>query len=202
MTSPPAGTERTLVNERTHGAREVTRLDMKVALTAEGTYPHQFGGVSVWCDQLVRRLPQHDFTVAPLVAPVKEPMRWQLPANVRSVVPIPLWGQPPSISLRSRLARGRSESMLADLIDVLLSPPAQGLDRFTDVVYELFRYGQSKNLTAALRRETAVRLLAEAWKQRWPEIMPEASAEEAADEPLPAGTVAGKDADHLTEGQA
>src|ERR1700744_6224377 len=99
---------------------------MKVALTAEGTYPHQFGGVSVWCAQLGRSFPKHDFRVVPLAATGKEPMRWQLPANVRSVVPIPLWGQPPSISLRSRLARGRSESMLADLSDVLLSPPAHG----------------------------------------------------------------------------
>ena len=44
------------------------RERMKVALTAEGTYPHQFGGVSVWCDQLIRGLPQHEFTVIPLVA--------------------------------------------------------------------------------------------------------------------------------------
>jgi len=27
---------------------------MDIALAAEGTYPHQFGGVSVWCDQMVR----------------------------------------------------------------------------------------------------------------------------------------------------
>ena len=39
---------------------------MKVALVGEGTYPHQFGGVSVWCDQLVRGLPQYDFTLVPL----------------------------------------------------------------------------------------------------------------------------------------
>jgi hypothetical protein len=41
---------------------------MKVVLAAEGTYPHQFGGVSVWCDQLIRGLPQHDFILIPLVA--------------------------------------------------------------------------------------------------------------------------------------
>ena len=34
---------------------------MKVAISAEGTYPHQFGGVSVWCDQLIRALTSYDF---------------------------------------------------------------------------------------------------------------------------------------------
>ena len=34
----------------------------------EGTYPHQFGGVSVWCDQLVRGMPSQDFQVVAGVA--------------------------------------------------------------------------------------------------------------------------------------
>ena len=54
---------------------------MKVALTAEGTYPHQFGGVSVWCDQLIRGLAQHEFILIPLVATGNEAMRWRLPAT-------------------------------------------------------------------------------------------------------------------------
>ena len=41
---------------------------MKIAMMTEGTYPHQFGGVSVWCDQLVRGMPEHDFHVVALVA--------------------------------------------------------------------------------------------------------------------------------------
>jgi len=146
---------------------------MKVALIGEGTYPHQFGGVSVWCDQLVRGLPHYDFTLIPLVATGNEPMRWQLPGNVTSVVPIPLWGRPPAIPWRSRLPGGRDDSMLSELIDVLLSPPAQAQDRFTNVMYELFAFAQTRNLHAALASETAVRLLSDAWRQRWPDILPE-----------------------------
>ena len=41
---------------------------MDVALIGEGTYPHQFGGVSVWCDQLVRGMPDYDFLLVALVA--------------------------------------------------------------------------------------------------------------------------------------
>jgi glycosyltransferase involved in cell wall biosynthesis len=149
---------------------------MKVALTAEGTYPHQFGGVSVWCDQLIRGLPQYDFIVIPLVATGNEPTRWQLPSNVKSVVTIPLWGRPPPVSLRSRLSRGRNDSLLRELIDVLLSPPTEAQDRFTNVMHELFSYGQARNLRAVLTSERAVRLLSDAWRQRWSEILPESTA--------------------------
>ena len=61
----------------------MTRPEMKIALTAEGTYPHQFGGVSVWCDQLVRGLPDYDFDLHALVASGTEPVRWELPAGPR-----------------------------------------------------------------------------------------------------------------------
>ena len=148
---------------------------MRVALAAEGTYPHQFGGVSVWCDQLIRGLPQHEFIVIPLVASGNEAIRWPLPANVTSMATIPLWGRPPSVPLRARLSRGRDDSPLAELIDVLLSPADQAQDRFTDVMHKMFDYAQTRNLRAALSGESAVRLLAEAWRQRWPEILPKAT---------------------------
>jgi glycosyltransferase involved in cell wall biosynthesis len=146
---------------------------MKVALAAEGTYPHQFGGVSVWCDQLIRGLPQYDFIVIPLVASGNEAIRWQLPGNVTSVLTMPLWGRPPAVPMRSRLSRRRNDSLLPELIDVLLSPPDQAQDRFADVMRELFGYGQARDLRALLASEDAVRLLGEAWRQRWPEILPD-----------------------------
>jgi len=145
---------------------------MKVALVGEGTYPHQFGGVSVWCDQLVRGLPQYDFTLVPLVATGNEPVRWELPGNVKSVVTIPLWGRPPTVPLRARLSLARADSILRELLDVLLTQPNQAQDRFADVMHELFTFGQTKNLRAALVSETAVKLVSDAWRQRWPDILP------------------------------
>jgi glycosyltransferase involved in cell wall biosynthesis len=148
---------------------------MRVALAAEGTYPHQFGGVSVWCDQLIRGLPQHEFTVIPLVASGNEAIRWPLPDNVTSMATIPLWGRPPSVPLRSRLRRGRDDSLLAELIDVLLSPVGEAQGRFSDVMHRVFGYAQTRNLRAALSGDPAVSLLAAAWQQRWPEILPKAT---------------------------
>jgi len=149
---------------------------MKVALVGEGTYPHQFGGVSVWCDQLVRGLPQYDFTLIPLVATGNEPMRWELPGNVKSVVTIPLWGRPPTVPLRARLSRRRADSLLAELVDVLLTRPDQAQDRFSEVMHELFTFGQTENLRRALLSETGVKLLSDAWRQQWPDILPESAA--------------------------
>jgi glycosyltransferase involved in cell wall biosynthesis len=142
---------------------------MKVALTAEGTYPHQFGGVSVWCDQLVRGMPDYDFRLVALVATGTEPVRWSLPGNVESVATIPLWGPAPSLPLRSRLSRDRAGPLIRELIDVLLAPPAEGHERFRDVIHGLFDFAQTGNLMAALSSEEAVRHLSEAWRLRWPD---------------------------------
>jgi hypothetical protein len=34
---------------------------MRITMVTEGTYPHAYGGVSVWCDQLLRGMPEHEF---------------------------------------------------------------------------------------------------------------------------------------------
>ncbi|MBV9444618.1 MAG: GT4 family glycosyltransferase PelF [Streptosporangiaceae bacterium] len=145
---------------------------MRVALTAEGTYPHQFGGVSVWCDQLVRGLPDYDFTVVPLVATGAEPVRWKLPDNVRSMQPIPLWGPPPPVSFRARLSRGGASTLVAELIDVLLTEDETAQHRFGNVLIELFIYAQRHDLGAVLAGEGAVRALSQTWRERWPAILP------------------------------
>ena len=150
---------------------------MRVALTAEGTYPHQFGGVSVWCDQLVRGLPDYDFTVVPLVATGAEPVRWKLPGNVRSMRPVPLWGPPPPVAwrarapLRARLSRGGASALVAELLDVLLSADDETAQhRFGNVLIELFIHAQRHDLGAALAGEDAVRTLSQLWRERWPAI--------------------------------
>ena len=58
---------------------------MRVALLTEGTYPFHQGGVSVWCDQLVRGLSRHRFDVHGLCATGAEHVVWKLPRNVDSV---------------------------------------------------------------------------------------------------------------------
>jgi polysaccharide biosynthesis protein PelF len=141
---------------------------MDVALIGEGTYPHQFGGVSVWTDQLIRGMPDHRFQVVALVATGSEPVRWELPDNVSSVITVPLWGPEPA----RRAARGPAQSplrALQELVDVLLAPPEEDQDRFGDALRELFEFAQQSSLSACLASEESVRLLSDTWRARWSE---------------------------------
>jgi polysaccharide biosynthesis protein PelF len=143
---------------------------MDVALIGEGTYPHQFGGVSVWCDQLVRGMPDYDFVLVALTATGTEPVRWSLPENVTSVTNLPLWGPPPPGPEAGWLGRRHPRAVscppLGDLIDLLLAPPGEGQDKFGDVLHEMFDFAQKENMTASLSSEAAVGLLSDAW-QDW-----------------------------------
>src|SRR3984885_4381779 len=143
---------------------------MDVALIGEGTYPHQFGGVSVWCDQLVRGMPDYDFLLVALTATGAEPVRWSLPENVTSIASVPLWGPPPPGPPSGRFGRRRRRAALpaalSELIELLLAPPGEAQDRFSDVLREMFEFAQKENLTASLSSESAVGLLSDLW-QDW-----------------------------------
>jgi len=63
-----------------------------VLLTTEGTYPFYRGGVSSWCAQLVRGLPEIDFLVEAIVTNPYPVPKYDLPSNIREVIKVPQWG--------------------------------------------------------------------------------------------------------------
>jgi polysaccharide biosynthesis protein PelF len=81
----------------------MTAVGMKVALVSEGTYPYAMGGVSVWCDQLIRGLPDYRWEIVALTVDNTERSVWPAPENLDRVTGIPLWG--PALSRRGRRAR-------------------------------------------------------------------------------------------------
>src|ERR1017187_317916 len=112
---------------------------MKVAMMTEGTYPFGFGGVSVWCDQLIRGMPGYNFQLVAIVATDAEQVVWNLPDNVTSMIRVLLWGPPPAGSATSR-RDGLPLRLLDQLIQVLLDPSPQAQPRFAGVLRELFEY--------------------------------------------------------------
>ncbi|MFC7975964.1 GT4 family glycosyltransferase PelF [Streptomyces cinereoruber] len=134
-----------------------------VTMLTEGTYPHVHGGVSTWCDQLVRGMPEVRFDVLALTGSGREPVTWDLPSNVVRHTAFPLWGPAP---LRARRApRGEERRRFLDTYERLLLSlldPGTGYD-FGTSLYELAALARQGRLTAALRSEAALRSLMWTW---------------------------------------
>lgn len=99
---------------------------------SEGTYPFAHGGVSVWCDQLVRGMPEYRWEVVALTVDGSERSRWESPANLDRVVSIPLWC---AGGARRRRTRGRPATVFRAAYDAfltaLITPPDPNPDRAT-----------------------------------------------------------------------
>ncbi|MGV9877874.1 GT4 family glycosyltransferase PelF [Streptomyces sp. NPDC003006] len=133
----------------------------RVTLLTEGTYPHSHGGVSVWCDQLVRGMPDIDFGVLAVTGTGREPLAWDLPAHVDEPVCLPMWGPtPPGHTPRGRRAR-QLHSSYEKFLTALLDPTAE--DGFAPALHDLARHARDGTLTPALRTDRAVRVLASVW---------------------------------------
>ncbi|HLL68254.1 MAG TPA: GT4 family glycosyltransferase PelF [Micromonosporaceae bacterium] len=78
---------------------------MRVALVNEGTYPYVAGGVSTWCDQLVRGMTDVSWDLVAIVGTEPDRQVAALPRNVRSLTTVPVWG--PARQARARPAQAR-----------------------------------------------------------------------------------------------
>ena len=64
---------------------------MRILFTTEGTYPTVVGGVSTWCDQLLRGLSEQEFEVMEITGPLPVKPSYDLPSNVVNMSSIHLW---------------------------------------------------------------------------------------------------------------
>lgn len=135
---------------------------MRVTMLTEGTYPHVHGGVSTWCDQLVRGMPEVDFHLISLTGTGREPVTWELPPNVRHHLSVPTWGPRPG---RKSPPYGKARRHFADAYERLLLSfldPRAGCD-FGEALTDLARVARAGRLSAALRTEGALRSLMWIW---------------------------------------
>lgn len=64
---------------------------MRILLTTEGTYPSIMGGVSTWCDQLIRGMTEKQYHLLEVTGPLPTKPVYSLPANVYEYTPLRLW---------------------------------------------------------------------------------------------------------------
>jgi polysaccharide biosynthesis protein PelF len=143
---------------------------LPVLLTTEGTYPFFEGGVSTWCDTLIRQLPEYSFTVLSLTAQPGLRPAWSLPPNVARCLPVPLWGTGGAnelrrdvgwhalLQLRWRLARRATDDAFAEPFDRLLSGllgEAGDLDQVGQGLARLAAFFRTHDYDATFRRPLA-----------------------------------------------
>ncbi|MFI9610322.1 GT4 family glycosyltransferase PelF [Streptomyces sp. NPDC052023] len=138
------------------------RTGRHVTMLTEGTYPHVHGGVSTWCDQLVRGMPEVDFHIVSLTGSGREPVAWELPPNVCRHTSVPTWGPRPG---HRRAPYGRARRRFLDTYERLLLSflDPQARCDFGEALYELAELARDGRLPAALRTESALRSLMWIW---------------------------------------
>ena len=161
---------------------------MRISLVSEGTYPFALGGVSVWCDQLIRGMPDHRWEVVPLTVDGGERPIWPAPDNLDRVQAIPLWGPTPTRGGRSgRPGQGFAASFEPFLASILtpLDPKsalaAVNRTTFLMALQGLYEYGaDGGDLADALTSNQALTLMIDAWDAMYAEGLTLADAVEAA----------------------
>ncbi|MFD9464971.1 GT4 family glycosyltransferase PelF [Streptomyces sp. NPDC060027] len=138
------------------------RTGRHVTMLTEGTYPHVHGGVSTWCDQLVKGMPEVDFHIVSLTGSGREPVAWELSPNIYRHTSVPTWGPRPG---RARPPLGRALRRFTETYErflfAFLDPDTP--EDFGDALYELAELARAGRLSAALRSEAALRSLMWIW---------------------------------------
>ncbi|GIH06889.1 lipopolysaccharide glycosyltransferase, putative [Rhizocola hellebori] len=103
---------------------------MRVALINEGTYPYVQGGVSTWCDQLVRGLSEVTWHLVTIVGPATVKPVVQLSDNVASLTPVPIWDA-------SKAPRRRRDDAAARMCTGMLGESSGHAQLFREALREL-----------------------------------------------------------------
>ncbi|GIJ72103.1 GT4 family glycosyltransferase PelF [Virgisporangium ochraceum] len=142
---------------------------MKILLISEGTYPYATGGVSVWCDQLIRGMPECRWEVVALCVDGREREVWAPPGNLEWVNPLPLWGPQPHRSVQAPGAAFLSsyEAFLTALLqpqDPRSDEAAVNRSRFLLSLRGLYEYAASGgDLAGAVTANATLGLMMDAW---------------------------------------
>jgi len=151
---------------------------MRIALVSEGTYPFNIGGVSTWCDQLIRGFPEHRWEMVALTVDGGEQPLWAAPGNLAKLQRIPLWGHSPAGLRLGRLKGARRPgsafaSSYEALLKAMLTPQDPrsnqamvARSRFLLALHGLSEYADGGgDLPAALTSNAALAQLIAVWTE-------------------------------------
>lgn len=90
---------------------------MRILLITEGIYPYAQSGAGLWCDQIIRGMPDHRFRVLSVVGPKPQKMVFDLPAQVEGLDSVHLRRRRPGVkranAIQVQAFYGFLESLLA-----------------------------------------------------------------------------------------
>jgi glycosyltransferase involved in cell wall biosynthesis len=143
---------------------EDSRYSVEIALVTEGTYPFHLGGVAVWCDQLMRGLPQHSFRTIAIGGDGMENVIWDAPPNMTDLETLFLWGQKPARKHASAALETRFEEAHARFAHALMRPNSAVQD-FLEALRGLHAYALEADLETAMTSNAALERLGLAWRE-------------------------------------
>ncbi|MFE2877314.1 GT4 family glycosyltransferase PelF [Streptomyces roseus] len=132
---------------------------MRIGLLTEGGYPYATGEARLWCDRLVRGLPQHEFELYALSRSAEQEERGRvvLPEHVTRVWTAPLWAPADDGRTYSRRERRRFADSFKELVRGICAGDPDP-ESFASGLYGLAELAREQGgMYAALRSETAVR---------------------------------------------
>jgi glycosyltransferase involved in cell wall biosynthesis len=148
---------------------------VRIALVSEGTYPYAMGGVSIWCEQLIRGIPDYRWEVVALTVDGTEKPVFASPANLDRVRSIPLWAGPAGRTGPGRTRPGAAfrESYEVFLRALITPLEATGSEQaavsrslFLLALRGLYEYAAAGgDLSAALLSNDAVGMTLDAWRE-------------------------------------
>lgn len=148
---------------------------MRVALVSEGTYPYAMGGVSIWCEQLIRGIPDYRWEVVALTVDGTEQPVFARPENLDGIHSVPLWAARPAARPGARGRPGPAfvesyqvflRALITPLETTLSDQGAVSRSLFLLALRGLYEYAaDGGDLSAALVSNEAVAMMLDAWRE-------------------------------------
>lgn len=140
--------------------------NLSILLTTEGTYPFHQGGVSTWCDSLIKNSKNVKFTVYSVIMNPFVTQKFTLPDNTK-LIQVPLWGtEEPSEHLGMPFSKmflqkkittddvidkkfiGYFKELIIEIMSIRKEP-----EKFEDLIVHLYKYFREYEYKVSFKSE-------------------------------------------------